>query len=178
MVELVERSSQNQDHRRTDTTWQWIEWGKRMWLLMPRWGGAPWKEYRETRELGLKPGTSQHLIPCRRDKELLFKENKSRASWKPGQGRVSNRMSGHERLMPLRDYRRWAPLDGELGMVITGDFKQSYGWMASLIQWTWTWANSRRWWGTGKPGVLKFMGSQRVRHDLMMEQQQSSSRLI
>ena len=28
MVELVERSSQNQDHRRTDTTWQWIEWGK------------------------------------------------------------------------------------------------------------------------------------------------------
>ena len=23
------------------------------------------------------------------------------------------------------------------------------GWMASLIQWTWTWANSGRWWGTG-----------------------------
>ena len=28
------------------------------------------------------------------------------------------------------------------------------GWMASPIQWTWTWANSRRWWGTGKSGVL------------------------
>ena len=28
------------------------------------------------------------------------------------------------------------------------------GWMASLTQWTWTWANSRRWWGTEKPGVL------------------------
>ena len=28
------------------------------------------------------------------------------------------------------------------------------GWMASAIQWTWTWANSRRWWGTGKPGML------------------------
>ena len=27
-------------------------------------------------------------------------------------------------------------------------------WMASPIQWTWTWANSRRWWGTGKPGML------------------------
>ena len=27
------------------------------------------------------------------------------------------------------------------------------GWMASRIQWTWVWANSRRWW-TGKPGVL------------------------
>ena len=31
-------------------------------------------------------------------------------------------------------------------------------WMASLTQWTWVWANSRRWWRTGKPGVLQFMG--------------------
>ena len=29
------------------------------------------------------------------------------------------------------------------------------GWMASLTQWTWVWANSRRWWRTGKPGVLQ-----------------------
>ena len=33
------------------------------------------------------------------------------------------------------------------------------GWMASLTQWTWTWATSRRWWRTGKPGVLQSMGS-------------------
>ena len=32
------------------------------------------------------------------------------------------------------------------------------GWMASPMQWTWTWGNSRRWWGTGRPGVLLFMG--------------------
>ena len=38
-------------------------------------------------------------------------------------------------------------------------------WIASLTQWTWTWANSGRWWWTGRPGVLPFMGSQRVRHD-------------
>ena len=25
------------------------------------------------------------------------------------------------------------------------------GWMASLVKWTWIWANSRRWWGTGRP---------------------------
>ena len=25
------------------------------------------------------------------------------------------------------------------------------GWMASPMQWTWTWANFGRWWGTGKP---------------------------
>ena len=28
------------------------------------------------------------------------------------------------------------------------------GWMASPTQWTWIWANSKRWWGTGKPGLL------------------------
>ena len=32
------------------------------------------------------------------------------------------------------------------------------GWMASLTQWTWFWANSRRWWRTGKPGMLQSMG--------------------
>ena len=37
--------------------------------------------------------------------------------------------------------------------------------MASPIQWTWTWANSRRWWGTGKPGVLRTLGSQGVGHN-------------
>ena len=36
------------------------------------------------------------------------------------------------------------------------------GWMASLTQWTWIWVNSGSWWYTGRPGVLWFMGSQRV----------------
>ena len=31
-------------------------------------------------------------------------------------------------------------------------------WMASWTQWTWVWASSRRWWRTGKPGVLQSMG--------------------
>ena len=38
------------------------------------------------------------------------------------------------------------------------------GWIASWTQWTWVWANSRRWWRTGEPGVLQVMGSQRVGH--------------
>ena len=29
----------------------------------------------------------------------------------------------------------------------------------------WVWVNSGRWWWTGRPGVLQFMGSQRVGHD-------------
>ena len=36
------------------------------------------------------------------------------------------------------------------------------GWMASLTQWTWVWANPRRWWRARKPGMLQSMGSQRV----------------
>ena len=43
------------------------------------------------------------------------------------------------------------------------------GWMASLTRWTWIWVNSRSWWWTGRPGVLQFMGSQRVRHDWTTE---------
>ena len=39
------------------------------------------------------------------------------------------------------------------------------GWMASPTRWTWVWANSGRWWWTGRPGVLQSRGSQRVRHD-------------
>ena len=38
------------------------------------------------------------------------------------------------------------------------------GWMASLTRWTWVWVNSGSWWWTGRPGVLWFMGSQRVGH--------------
>ena len=35
-----------------------------------------------------------------------------------------------------------------------GDDRGWDGWMASLTRWTWDWASSRRWWRTGKPGVL------------------------
>ena len=43
------------------------------------------------------------------------------------------------------------------------------GWMASLTQWTWVWEDSGSWWWTGRPGVLRFMGSQRVGHDWATE---------
>ena len=38
-------------------------------------------------------------------------------------------------------------------------------WMVSLSQWTWVWASYGRWWRTMK---LQFMVSQRVRHNLVM----------
>ena len=53
----------------------------------------------------------------------------------------------------------------ELGAGGEGDDREWDGWMASLTRWTWVWVNSGSWWWTGRPGVLRFMGSQRVGHD-------------
>ena len=43
------------------------------------------------------------------------------------------------------------------------------GWIASLTQGTWVWVDSGSWWWTGMPGVLWFMGSQRVGHNWATE---------
>ena len=50
-----------------------------------------------------------------------------------------------------------------------GDDRGWDGWMASPTQWTWVWVSSGSWWWTGKPGVLQFMGSQRVGHNWVTE---------
>ena len=50
-----------------------------------------------------------------------------------------------------------------------GDNRGWDGWMASLTQWTCVWVNSRRWWWTGRPGMLQSMVSQRVRHNWATE---------
>ena len=43
------------------------------------------------------------------------------------------------------------------------------GWMASRTRRSWVWVNSGRWWWTGRPGVLRFTGSQRVGHNWATE---------
>ena len=58
---------------------------------------------------------------------------------------------------------------GKNGAGGEGDDRGWDGWMASLTRWTWVWVNSRSWWWTGSPGVLRFMGSQRVGHDWATE---------
>ena len=42
---------------------------------------------------------------------------------------------------------------------------QAQTWMASPTRWTWVSVNSGSWWWTGRPGMLRFMGWQRVGHD-------------
>ena len=56
-----------------------------------------------------------------------------------------------------------------LGAGGEGDDRGWDGWMASPTWWTWVWVNSGSWWWTGRPGVLRFMGSQRVGHDWATE---------
>ena len=57
----------------------------------------------------------------------------------------------------------------ELGAGAEGDDRGWDGWMASRTQWAWVWVNSGSWWWTGRPGVLWFMGYQRVGHDWSTE---------
>ena len=56
-----------------------------------------------------------------------------------------------------------------LGAREEGDDRGWDGWMASLTWWTWVWVNFGSWWWTGRPGVPRFMGSQRVGHDWATE---------
>ena len=53
----------------------------------------------------------------------------------------------------------WSRARGE------GDDRGWDGWMALRTQWTWVCVDSGSWWWTGRPGVLRFMESQRVGHD-------------
>ena len=50
-----------------------------------------------------------------------------------------------------------------------GDDRGWDGWMASPTQRTWVWVDSRSWWWTGRPGVLRFMGLQRVGYNWATE---------
>ena len=56
-----------------------------------------------------------------------------------------------------------------LGAGGAGDDRGWDGWMASPTPWTWVWVNSGSWWWTGRPGMLRFMGSQRGGHDWATE---------
>ena len=50
-----------------------------------------------------------------------------------------------------------------------GDNRGWDGWMASPTRCPWVWVDSGSWWWTGRPAMLCFMGSQRVRHNWATE---------
>ena len=46
-----------------------------------------------------------------------------------------------------------------LGAVGEGNDRGQDGWISSLNRWTWVWVIFASWWWTGRPGILRFMGS-------------------
>ena len=77
----------------------------------------------------------------------------------------NNLATSSEELTPWRRPWCWEGLGAEG----EGDDRGWDGWMASPTRWTWVWLNSGSWWWTGRPGVLRFMGSQRGGHDWATE---------
>ena len=100
---------------------------------------------------------------ARRSNQSILKEISPGISWEGMMLKLKLQYFGHlmwrvdslERLWCWEGSGAW----GE------GDDRGWDGWMASLTRWTWVWVNSGSWWWTGRPGMLRFMGLQRVRQD-------------
>ena len=105
--------------------------------------------------------TLESPLDCKRSNQYILKE-------------ISPEYSLERRILWPPDVKSWLtgkdPDDGrywgqeEKGM--TED--EIIGWH-QLTWWTWVWVNSGSWWWTGGPGVLQFMGSQRVSRDWATE---------
>ena len=68
----------------------------------------------------------------------------------------------------LTHWKRPSSWEG-LGAGGEGDNRGWNAWMASPTRYTWVWVNSGSWWWTGRPGMLQFMGWQRVGHHWVTE---------
>ena len=68
-------------------------------------------------------------------------------------------------LIQLRDWTELNWYGKRLRAGGEGDDRGWDGFMASSTLWKWVWVHSRSWCWKGRPGVLQFMGSQRVEHD-------------
>ena len=99
--------------------------------------------------------------------QSIQKEISPGCSWEGLMLKLKLQYFGHllQRTDSLKRLRCWerSQAGGE------GDNRGWDGWMASLTQWKWVWVNSGRWWWSGRPGVLRFVGSQRVGHDWATE---------
>ena len=104
---------------------------------------------------------------ARRSNQSILKENSPEYSLEGLMLKLELQYFGHlmQRTDSFEKTWCWAGLKagGE------GDDRGWDSWMASPIQWTWVWVNSRSWWWTGRPGELQSMGSPRVGHDWVTE---------
>ena len=104
---------------------------------------------------------------ARRSNQSILKETSPGISLDGMMLKLKLQYFGHL-LQKLTHWKRLCCWEG-LGEGGEGDDRGWDGWMASLTRWTWVWVNSGSCWWTGRPGMLWFMGSQRIRHDWVTE---------
>ena len=95
---------------------------------------------------------------ARRSNQSILKEISPGISWEGMMLKLKPQYFGH--LLRRADSLEKTLMLGRIGAGGEGDDRGWDGWMASLTRWTWVWVNSGSWWWTGRPGVLRFMGSQ------------------
>ena len=115
------------------------------------------------------PGSSVHGILQARALEWVAISSSGRFSWPRKQTHIS--CVSCIRRQILYHWAPWKPQEllrrqnsccwaSPPEFLIGQAFGQVWSFtLASLVQWTWTWADARRWWGTGKYGALQPMGS-------------------
>ena len=108
---------------------------------------VPWTERRSTQSIlkEISPGCPLEVLMLRLTLQYLATSCEELTYWK----------------------RPWC-CEG-LGAGGEGEDRGWDGWMASPTWRIWVCVNSGSWWWTGRPGVLWFMGSQRVGHDWVTE---------
>jgi len=104
---------------------------------------------------------------ARRSSQSILKETSPGCSlegliWSWNSNTLTTRCEG---LIHLKRLWCWEGL----GVGREGDNRRWDGWMTSLTRWTWVWVDSRSWWWTERPDVLRFMGWQRVGHNWVTE---------
>ena len=100
---------------------------------------------------------------ARRSNQAILKEISPGCSLEGLMLKLKLQYFGH--LMRRADSFEKTLVLGRIGAGGEGDNRGWDGWMVSPTWRTWVWVNSGSWWWTGRPGLLSFMGSQRVGHD-------------
>ena len=103
---------------------------------------------------------------ARRSNQSILKEINPESSLEAQMPKLKLQYFGH--LMQRTNSLEKTLMLGKIEAGGEGDDRRWDGWMASLTQWTWVWANSGRQWRTGKPGGLQSTGPWRVSHTVWL----------
>ena len=107
---------------------------------------------------------------ARRSNQSILKEISPEHSLEGLMLKLKPQYSGHWCEEPTQFFTTWCWWRLKVGGEASNRGWDGW-WYYRLNQCTWVWASSGRWWRTGKPGMLQSVESQRVRHDLVTEQQ-------